>query len=298
MTDYALTLIANVGQDPLQPRHLALVGARLNIECKPDWLAQNEACDLVFPSALSATQITVEARAALAGTCIDAVCTPAKNRRKRLLISDMDSTIIDQECIDELGEALGIGAQIGKITRAVVHAEIRFTEALRQRVAMMKGMDYGLLERVYKERITLKTGARTLVRTMRHHAAHCVLVSGGFSYFASRVANTAGFDDYQANALVFEAGKMTGRVTEPILGRVKKLEILDALCKAKGLSPADVLAAGDGANDIDMIGAAGMGVAFHGSDALKLHANATIDHADLTALLYIQGYRKSQFVFD
>jgi len=295
MTIYALTLVANTEQGPLLPLHLDMVCAQLNIDRKPDWLAENEACDLIFPSELFAAQITAEAQVALKGSNIDAVCTPDKNRRKNILICDMDSTIIDQECIDELGDALGIGVQISKITQAVVNGEINFSEALRQRVAIMKGMEFGLLEQVYKERITLKAGAKTLVRTMRRHGAYCILVSGGFSYFASRISKAVGFHDYQANELIFDGGKLTGQTVEPILGRGEKLETLDRLVKKNGLSSFDVMAAGDGANDIDMIAAAGLGVAFHGSDALKTHANASIDHADLTGLLYIQGYRKSEF---
>ncbi len=296
MPIYALTLIADIAQGPLRSVHPEMVCARLNIDCKPDWLAQDQACDLIFPSTLSAAQITAKAHAALQGTTIDAVCTPAQNRRKRILISDMDSTIINQECIDELGDAIGIGPQIRTITQSVIDAKIGFPEALRQRMALMKGMDYSLLERVYNERITLQAGARTLVGTMRKHGAYCILVSGGFSFFTSRVAERVGFHDQQANQLTFVAGKLTGDVHDPILGRAAKLDTLRRLCAARGLSEGEVLAAGDGANDMEMIKAAGLGVAFHGSAALKKQARACIDHADLTALLYIQGYRKSEFV--
>ena len=295
MTTYALTLIGGIKPEPLLPEHPDRVCGRLDLDCKLDWLAEAEACDLIFPSELSAAEITTQALTALEGTNIDAVCTPAKGRRKHILISDMDSTIIDQERIDELGDAIGVGSQISRITQAVVKGEIGFSEALRQRLALMKGMEYSLLERVYKERITLKAGARTLVRTMRHHGAYCILVSGGFSFFTSRIAEKVGFHDHQANELTFVAGKLTGEVVEPILGRSAKLDTLTKLCERKGLSPADVLAAGDGANDIKMVEAAGLGVAFHGSAVLRKQANACINHADLTALLYIQGYRKSEF---
>jgi len=296
MTMYALTLIGGEKQERLLQANLDQVCRRLDLDCEPDWLAEAKACDLIFRSELSAAEITAQAAEALEGTKIDAVCTPAHQRRKRILISDMDSTIIDQECIDELGDAIGIGSQISRITQAVVNGEIGFPEALRQRMALMKGMEYGLLERVYKERVTLKAGARTLVRTMRHHGAYCILVSGGFSFFTSRVAESVGFHDHQANELTFVAGKLTGNVLEPILGRTAKLDTLRRLCEAKGLSTTDVLATGDGANDIKMIKAAGLGVAFHGSGALK-NENACINHTDLTSLLYIQGYRKSEFKF-
>ena len=157
-------------------------------------------------------------------------------------------------------------------------------------------MERGVLQNVYEERITVKAGARTLVRTMRHHGAFCILVSGGFSYFTRRIAERIGFHDHRGNELAFEDGKLTGEVLEPILGRSAKLNTLTRLCDEKGLRPADVLAVGDGANDGKMIEAAGLGVAFHASDNLRKQANARIDHGDLTALLYIQGFRKSEFV--
>ena len=164
-------------------------------------------------------------------------------------------------------------------------------------MALMKGMEHSLLESVYEERITLKAGARTLVRTMRHHGAFCILVSGGFDFFTRRIAERIGFDDHQGNKLDFKDGKLTGAALEPILGRSAKLTTLRRLCDDKGLAPADVLAVGDGANDIKMIEAAGLGVAFHGVERLREQANACIDQGDLTALLYIQGFRKSEFVF-
>ncbi|NOX40847.1 MAG: phosphoserine phosphatase SerB [Alphaproteobacteria bacterium] len=292
---YVLTLIGNTEPEPLLPVHTDLVCSQLELNCKLDWLAEDEACDLIFPSELSAAEITRQALIALEGTNIDAACIPVRGRRKHILISDMDSTIIDQECIDELGAAIGVGSQISRITKAVVSGEMDFPRALRQRMALMKGMEYSLLERVYKERITVKAGARTLVRTMRHHGAYCILVSGGFSFFTSRIAKITGFHDHQANELTFVADKLTGEIAEPILGRSAKLDTLSRLCEIKGLSPTDVLAVGDGANDIEMIRAAGIGAAFHGSVALKNQANICINHADLTALLYIQGYRKSEF---
>jgi len=296
MTSYVLTLIGNMNTAPLEPVHLERVCRILATAGEADWLAEGEACDLFIESVLSAGEITGQTRAALLGEAIDAVCTPIEGRRKKLLITDMDSTVIDQECIDELGDAIGLGSKIKEITAAVVNGDISFADALRQRLALMKGMEHGVLESVYEDRITLKAGARTLVRTMRHHGAFCILVSGGFSFFTSRIAGRIGFHDHHANELAFEDGKLTGDVLEPILGRSAKRDTLLRLCGEKGLEPADVLAAGDGANDIKMIEAAGLGVAFHGSDSLRKQANACIDHGDLTALLYIQGFRKSEFV--
>lgn len=295
MTTFALTLIANPTSGPLLPAHLDRVCAQVGADCQPDWLAQGEACDLVFPSTSSAADITALARAALDGAAIDAVCSPHQGRRKKILISDMDSTIIGQECIDELGDAIGVGPDIRKITEDVIGGKIGFPDALRQRMALMKGLQYQVLERVFAERISLNAGARTLVQTMRAHGAFCILVSGGFSFFTSRIAGMVGFHDHQANELIFRDEWLTGEVLEPILGRSAKLETLKSLCDERGLTPLDVLAVGDGANDIKMIAAAGLGVAYHASDSLKKHANAWIDHADLSALLYVQGYRKSEF---
>ena len=295
MTSYVITLIGNAHTRPLMAATVNLVSQSLGVEIREDWLATDEACDVFFESHTCVSALRKQTHEALQGTDIDAVCMPAAERRKKLLISDMDSTIIDQECIDELGDAIGVGNQIRDITQAVVNGEIEFPDALRQRMALMKGMEYQLLERVYKDRITVKDGARTLVQTMRKNGAYCILVSGGFSFFTSRIAKAVGFHDHQANELAFAGNKLTGDVLEPILGRTAKLETLNKLCKEKGLTPADVVAVGDGANDIKMISAAGLGVAFHGSSSLKKNANAHIDHTNLTSLLYIQGYRKSEF---
>lgn len=295
MTAYVITLIGNTQTNPLKPATIKLVSRALNITPQEDWLGQDEACDLFFDSQLDATTLGKQAYAALQGAGIDAVCMPAAGRRKKLLISDMDSTMINQECIDELGDAIGVGDQISHITQAVVNGEIGFSEALRQRMVLMKGMEYQLLERVYNERITLIDGARTLVQTMRKYGAYCILVSGGFSFFTNRIAQRVGFHDHQANELEFKDNRLTGDVIEPILGRTAKLETMIKLCAEKGLTPTDVVAVGDGANDIKMINVAGLGVAFHGSNSLKEHANAHVNHANLTSLLYIQGYRKSEF---
>lgn len=296
MTSCVLTLIGNLNSAPLEPVHIERVWQQLGTMGRVEWLAEKEACDLFIDSLPFTPGIAGQAREVLSGTAIDAVCTPAQGRRKKLLISDMDSTLINQECIDELGDAIGLGAQIREITAAVVNGEKSFSDALRERLALMKGMERSVLESVYEKRVTLKAGARTLVQTMRHHGAYCVLVSGGFNFFTSRIAERIGFHEHQANELVFDEGKLTGEVHEPILGRSAKLNTLMKLCGDKGLKPCDVLAAGDGANDIKMIKAAGLGVAFHGSSSLKEQANAFIDHNDLTALLYIQGFSKSQFV--
>ena len=230
---------------PLEPAHIERVYQRLATTGETDWLAEREACDLFIDSPLSAVGIAEQARDALSGTSIDTVCTSVKGRRKKLLISDMDSTVINQECIDELGDAIGAGSQIKEITAAVINGDISFSDALRKRLALMKGMERRLLKIVYEERITLKAGARVLVQTMRHHGAFCILVSGGFSFFTRRIAERIGFHDHQGNELAFEDGKLTGEALEPILGRSAKLDTLRSLCDEKGLEPSDVLALGD-----------------------------------------------------
>jgi len=296
MTSCVLTLIGNLNSAPLKPVHIERVWQQLGTMGRVEWLTEKEACDLFIDSPLSAVGIAEQARDALSGTAIDTVCTSIEGRRRKLLISDMDSTVIDQECIDELGDAFGVGSQIREITAAVVNGDISFSDALRKRLALMIGMDRRLLKSVYEERISLKAGARTLVQTMCHHGAFCILVSGGFTFFTRRIAERIGFHDHQGNELAFADGKLTGKVLEPVLGRSAKLNTLRSLCDEKGLEPSDVLAVGDGANDIKMIIAAGLGVAFNGSDSIRNQANACIDHGDLTALLYIQGFRKSEFV--
>ncbi len=297
MTDYVLTLIGNAESAPLEPVHIKQVLQSLGLSGEADWLAPREACDLFIGSPLDAEIISRKAREVLAGSSIDAVCTRLEDRRKKLLISDMDSTIIDQECIDELADAIGIGSQVREITAAVIKGDISFPDALRKRLRLMKGMESRLLESVYEQRISLKPGARTLVQTMRHHGAFCILVSGGFTYFTSRIAARLGFHEHRGNELIFGNGQLTGEVKEPILGRSAKLETLVTLCEDKRLTPTDVLAVGDGANDIEMIQAAGLGVAFHDTGSLRKEANAHIEHGDLTTVLYIQGFRKSELVF-
>jgi phosphoserine phosphatase len=296
MTSFVLTLIGNADSRPVETAHIEQVYQRLELTAKVDWLAAGEACDLYIDSQDSAIAITEIAQAALSGSHIDAACTPAEGRRKNILISDMDSTVINQECIDELADAMGIGEQVSLITESVIRGDISFSEALRKRLRLMTGMEEKLLQTVYEQRISLKTGARTLVQTMRHHGAFCVLVSGGFTFFTRRIADALGFHDHQGNELIFSDGKLTGEVQNPILGRTAKQDSLMALCEEKRITPSQVLAVGDGANDIKMVQTAGLGVAFHDSGSLREAANVYIGYSDLTALLYIQGYRKSEFI--
>ena len=242
--------------------------------------------------------VRATAEAALAGLGVDVCVQPWNGRRKGLLIADMDSTIIGCECIDELADFAGVKAQVSEITERAMRGELDFEAALRARVAMLKGLSTEVLQRCYDERVRLNPGARTLVRTMAASGARAVLVSGGFSFFTSRVAAAAGFHANRANTLIEAAGVLTGEVATPILGREAKLVALREETAALGLTPADALAVGDGANDLAMIGAAALGVAYRAKPIVAAEADAKVDHADLTALLYFQGYSVADFVTD
>jgi phosphoserine phosphatase len=227
----------------------------------------------------------------------DVVVQPTATRAKRLLVADMDSTMIGQECIDELADYAGFKSRVAAITERAMRGEIAFEPALRERVALLKGLSATVIDTVIAERIRLTPGGPTLLATMRAHGAHSCLVSGGFTAFTSKIAAMIGFDEQHANTLVIDAaGKLTGEVAEPVLGREAKLDMLTALRERFRLTRAHTLAVGDGANDIPMIKASGLGIAFHGKPAVKDAAAASIDHGDLTALLYAQGYRREEFV--
>jgi phosphoserine phosphatase len=223
-----------------------------------------------------------------------------KDRRKMLLVADMDSTIINVECLDELADMAGLKPQIAAITEKAMRGELEFEAALKERVAMLKGLPLAALQRTYDERVRLNQGARALVATMRAHGAHTMLVSGGFEFFTAKVAQAAGFDAQRGNKLLDDGERLTGEVTEPILGRAAKLEALESSASALGLSLSQTLAAGDGANDLAMIQKAGqkggLGVAFHAKPVVAEAAGAAIRHNDLTSLLYLQGYAGSEIV--
>ena len=258
-----------------------------------DLLGPN-AADLPVESAAPAV-VREQAEAALAGRRVDVCVQPAAGRRKRLLIADMDSTIINVECLDELADFAGVKAQVAAITERAMAGELAFEGALRERVAMLTGLGLDALQRCYDERVQLNPGAETLVKTMAAHGARCVLVSGGFTFFTGRVATAAGFHDNRANTLIEDGESLAGLVGEPILGREAKLAALQEEVAALGATPADALAVGDGANDLAMIEAAGLGVAYRAKPIVAAQADARVDHADLTALLYFQGYRVEDF---
>ncbi|QDL90698.1 phosphoserine phosphatase SerB [Paroceanicella profunda] len=228
-------------------------------------------------------------RAVLGEEMIDFNIIPAAGREKRLLIADMDSTMIPVECIDEIADFAGVKPQVSDITERAMRGELDFEAALCARVALLKGLPESVLEETYRTRISLNPGARTLVRTMAARGAMTALVSGGFTYFTERVAAEAGFAVHQANTLIFEDGKLTGAVKLPILGREAKREALLKLCSEAGITPAEAIAVGDGANDLAMVELAGLGVAYKAKPALAEEADARITHGDLTALLSLQG---------
>jgi phosphoserine phosphatase len=260
------------------------------------WLAPGVACDIPFED-LDADQADAAARAALGQEAhgIDLVAQPEGERKKRLLVADMESTIIANEMLDELADLLGIRAAIAEITRRAMNDEIDFPAALRERVALLKGLPESALAEA-GARIRITPGARDLVATMRANGAYAVLVSGGFRVYTSRIRAELGFDLDIANEILIEGGRIAGRLREPILAREAKLENLKRLAAERSLPLAATLAVGDGANDIDMVAAAGLGVAFHAKPALRQRARSRIDYADLTALLYIQGYREDEIV--
>jgi phosphoserine phosphatase len=236
--------------------------------------------------------------APMAGQPLDWCLQPVAGRRKRLLIADMDSTIINVECLDELADFAGVKDQVSAITERAMRGELEFEGALRERVAMLKGLPIEALQQAYEQRVRLNPGARTLVRTMAANGARCLLVSGGFSFFTTRVAKAAGFHEDRANSLQTAEGALTGEVDDPILGREAKLAALQGEAARLGLSLDETLAVGDGANDLAMIGAAGLGVAYRAKPIVAAQADAKVDRADLTALLYFQGYAADQFVAD
>ena len=261
---------------------------------KSIWLSDGYAFDI--PIRGDPQPVLAEARNIIGGITADINVVATTRRRKKLLVSDMESTIIACECLDELADFAGIKPQIAAITERAMRGEIEFASALHERLGLLKGLPLEALERVWRERIRLNPGAKELVATMKAHGAHTLLVSGGFTFFTSRVAEAAGFDDHQSNVLIDDGKALTGEVREPIMGRAAKLQALEHALKQCGLQAQDALAVGDGANDLAMIQRAGLGVAYHAKPVVAAAAGASIAHNDLTALLYLQGYRDEEIV--
>jgi phosphoserine phosphatase len=260
------------------------------------WLFDEVAVDIPFDGSDDAGAIANRLRDARGDLPIDIVVQPRANRRKKLFLADMDSTMIEQECIDELADFAGLKAHVAAITERAMRGEIAFEPALRERVALLKGLPVGVVDEVLAKRITLTPGSRELVATMRANGAYTCLVSGGFMLFSARIAQMIGFQENRANELLVEDGKLTGKVAEPILGRAAKLATLVDLRESFDTDTIDTLVVGDGANDLAMIQNAGLGVAYHAKPAVAAAAHARIDFGDLTALLYAQGYKREEFV--
>ncbi|MBK1837709.1 phosphoserine phosphatase SerB [Azospirillum sp. YIM B02556] len=284
---------ATLDESAVQTAKAALVALGADAGA-PDWLAPGTACDLPFGN-LAPEQAEAAIRHALNGAALDVVAQPAAARRKRLLVADMESTIIEQEMLDELGDYVGLKDHIAAITARAMNGEIDFKDAVRERVALLKGLKEAVIDEVW-QRATLMPGAAQLVGTMRANGAVCVLVSGGFRCFTGRVRSWIGFDDDRGNELEVIDGVMTGKVIEPILDKDSKLQALTAYAGEHRVPVAETMAVGDGANDLPMLLAAGLGVAFHAKAVVAAEARARVDHGDLTALLYAQGYRTAEFV--
>ncbi|MBX4866914.1 phosphoserine phosphatase SerB [Rhizobium bangladeshense] len=289
------TLVANPSNPVLTPG-IAEQAAEAVTASGLYWLADGVACDIALRDGTDAQADEANLLAVISSAPIDLVIQEQDSRRKKLLIADMDSTMIGQECIDELAAEVGLKEKVADITARAMNGEIAFEPALRERVALLKGLPISVVDEVIAKRITLTPGGPELIATMKSKGHYTALVSGGFTVFTSRIAATLGFDENRANILLEESGILSGFVAEPILGKQAKVDALNEISTRLGISPREAIAVGDGANDLGMLQLAGSGVALHAKPTVAAQAQMRINHADLTALLYIQGYRKTDFV--
>ena len=256
------------------------------------WLAPDEAADFALAEVPgNLWQVWDELQA----MGVDLAVQRIEGRRKKMLLADVDSTMIRQECIDELADAAGVGDRVKEITARAMNGDLDFEGALTERVGLLKGLPETVIAEVLESRITLMPGGPVLLATMKAHGAHAALVSGGFTAFTTRIAATLGFDEHRANSLLVENGHLTGEVGRPILGRAAKVQALDEITARLGITPEDVLAVGDGANDLGMLQRAGTGVALHAKPSVQAQCDIRVNHGDLTALLYLQGYARTEF---
>ena len=288
---FVITLIANADRRDLSP---GLVDSLRNAWGGGNdvWLAPDEAAEFAVEQVPS-NQWDVWQDCQNMG--IDMIVQPLEGRRKKMLLADMDSTLIQQECIDELAAEAGVGDRVAAITARAMNGEIDFNDALRERVGLLTGLDETIIGKVLNERITYMPGGKALVSTMKANGAYAALVSGGFTAFSGAVGAHLGFDEHRSNTLLVENGKLTGQVADPILGRDAKVSALHEITQRLDLTAKDVIAVGDGANDLGMLGLAGSGVALHAKPTVAAQCDIRINHGDLTALLYLQGYSKDEF---
>jgi phosphoserine phosphatase len=289
------TLVANPDRPLVTDRLLDAAARAIGQETQRTVLARDIAADLLVQGSDDPRAVEERLREVLGSDAVDVIVQPTATRRKRLLLADMDSTMIGQECIDELADYLGLKAEVSEVTERAMRGEIAFEPALRERVALLANLPVGVVDEIVASRVTLTPGGSELVRTMRHNGAYTCLVSGGFTVFTGPIGARIGFDEHRSNRLLVQEGRIAGQVEEPVLGREAKRAALIELRTRLGLQPHETMAVGDGANDLAMLREAGLGVAFRAKPTVAAAAHARIEHADLTALLYCQGYRRDEF---
>ncbi|MCT4656482.1 MAG: phosphoserine phosphatase SerB [Cohaesibacter sp.] len=293
---FVLTAISAPAQPAITADLVTTIQSIIKIEHSLSWLQEGVACDFILPANADVTNLRAEIKSAIADAPVDITIQPLEGRRKSLLLADMDSTMIQQECIDELADEVGLKDSVSSITARAMRGEIEFEPALKERVSLLKGLNLSIVDKLFSDRITYTPGGKTLIQTLKANGAYCALVSGGFTHFTSRVRRELGFDEDRANLLIEEGGNLTGEVGMPILGKDAKRQRLYELTAELKLDLSQSMAVGDGANDLAMIEDAGAGVALHAKPAVAAQAGFVIDHGDLTALLFIQGYKAQDFV--